>query len=785
MVVLVKVQEIINVDTCKELLTKGKIRTQDKNTIYDIYKNMKKYGYHTSNYHYGEDPLNTLNSCKRLQAKNASISKLDGRVRNYIMSDDYKELDIKNCAVSILLNIIENKREQFTNAEFNLIEQYYLNKEKYKEKYDDKAKFKVDYITSIYTLTSNLKKGDEQFKEFVPLFNREEFQTFVNLREKIVNMKQHKHHKKNAKMSNLDGSALSNIICEVEKDIMLCVKNFLEIKDIKYSSIIYDGIFIDIDCDIDMEELESYIKENLDLQIVFNVKEIEGTNIDELFVDFDYEVKKPVEEEKKDPITEVLEKFIEWGKNNNLIRIKDSNVVLRKHLIHEGINYAGEVVYFSVEETRRAFQEHIIIDNLFTNNLMQKKINIIELFLTSQTPSQDFPIFETDWKYFGYTDGVLDITTNTFIKKENFTDNILVRKYLGIKYSITEFSDSFMKILRDQDFTQETTNFLYILMGRLFYPIGALDNERYVLALIGATTSGKSTILEGIMSVIDSSKRCTIDTSGTSDNFILGGKNNKELLSCGEATTFIRKIGEENFKSMSAGEEVEINEKFKAKITERWTTPMVLCANDSLVVKDKSGAINGKRVINFTCSYTIKNADASIVRNVKETFKYSVGFLIDYYFRNKNNISASISEQLHEWNKEVEEEDDYFKQLMEIHEDDAYYQLMYKKGAKLNSKDLKDAWGKHWRFGLGLTTPVPKIGRYEQNYLRTLGIQYKKENTCKICLNKFTKIDCICTGEDHYRHKTSKDLYMNVILVPGKRNPDYTNQGQEDCEEVG
>lgn len=784
MVVLVKIEEEVDMKKCVELFNHGSLRAQDKNIIKEICKSIKKNGTHIANYHFGEDPLYAYNTSKRLQAKNASISKLEGKVRNYLLYEDYQELDIKNCAVTILLNILKNNRNIFTDEEFNLIKNYYVNKEKYKEKYEDIAKFKQDYMKCMYTLTSNIYKNEKEFENFVPLFSREEFKTFVDLREKIINMPRYKHHKKNAKSTNLDGSALSNIICEIEKDIMLCVKNYLDDNNYKSSSIIYDGIFVNINEEVYLEEIEQFIKEKLDLEIVFNLKQIEQPERDELF-SFNYEFQEPHEEqEDKDPITEVLEKFIEWGKNNHLIRIKDTSVVLKKHLIDEGINYAGEVVYYTVEETRIAFQEFVIKEHLFTNNLLQKKINIIETFLTSQTPDKDFPILETNWRYFGYSDGVLNITTNTFTKKEDFEEEIIVRKYLGIKYSITEFSDSFMKILTDQKFTEETINCLYVLLGRLFYPIGTLDNERYVLALIGATTSGKSTILEGLLSVIDSSKRCTIDTSGSTDSFILGGKNNKELLSCSEATTFIKKVGEENFKSMSAGEEVEVNEKFKQKITEKWTTPIILCANDSLVVKDKSGAINGKRILNFTCGYTIQKADPNIIKNVKETFKYSVGFLIDHYFKNKNNISDCISEQLHEWNKEVEEEDDYFKQLMEIHEDDAYYQIMYKKGSNITAKDFKDAWSKHWKFGLGFTTAVPKIGRHEQNYLRTLGIEFKKENTCKICLNKFTKKDCICTGEDHHRHKTSKEIYTNVMLVPGKRNPDYVGNG-EDYTEVG
>ena len=39
MVVLVKIEEVVSTKKCYELLTKGKLRTQDKNTLKDLHKN--------------------------------------------------------------------------------------------------------------------------------------------------------------------------------------------------------------------------------------------------------------------------------------------------------------------------------------------------------------------------------------------------------------------------------------------------------------------------------------------------------------------------------------------------------------------------------------------------------------------------------------------------------------------------------------------------------------------------------------------------------------------------
>ena len=767
MVVVTQVVEKVSAGDLYKLINEGTLSQDNTNMLRSIHKNILKDGQHIAKYHFAD---NQEENTKRLTAKGAALQFLPSNARNFLMHKKYKELDVSNCATTILLNIMEHNEDNFTQEEMEFISKYHANKKVWMEKSCDADKFKKRYLTVLFA-NSNYSTH----------ISEDEWYLFKIIRQKIVSLKNYKHIPEQ-KIENCLGKKLAHIIFEHEKNIMLSIKDYCAFNEIETSTIIFDAIYVDKNAEIDFDDMQEHIKNETNFDIQVKIKEVEEPDESLLFKE-DSESGE-VENNEENIHDKIYNQFMVWAHENNLIRIKNTTLVMKKHLIEEGINYAAKVMYTNFKDTIFAFQNHVIEKDLFTGKFYEAKYKNLKSVLDTESPSLFFPIVETDWRYFGYTDGVLNITTNEFIKKEDFKEDILVRKFLGIKYSITEFSDSFMKILTDQQFTEETINCLYVLMGRLFYPIGALDNERYVLALIGATTSGKSTILEGVLSVIDSSKRCTIDTSGSTDNFMLGGKNNKELLSCSEATSFIKKIGEENFKSMSAGEEVEINEKFKPKVTEKWTTPIVLCANDSLVVRDKSGAINGKRIMNFTCRYTIQKADPNIIKNVKETFKNSVGFLIDYYYKNKNNISECISEQLHEWNKEVEEEDNHFRQLMEIHEDDAYYQIRYKKGSNITTKDLKDAWSKHWKFGLGFTTPVPKIGRHEQNYLRTLGIEFCKINFCQTCLNKFTKKDCTCTGENFLRHKTSKEIYKNAILIPGKRNPDYVGNG-EDYVEVG
>ena len=759
MVVVTQVVEKVNVSDLYKLITNGTLSVDQKNMLKTIHKNILKDGYHTSKYHFADNGEDS----KRLTAKGPGLQFLPGNARNYLLHKNYNEIDISNCATTILLNIMEQNEENFTQEEMEFISDYHANKKRWMEESDDAEKFKKKYLTVLFA-NANYSKH----------ISNEQWFMFKKIRQQIVSLKKYKHIAE-TKGENCVGRKFSHIIFEHEKNIILSIKEYCVFNEIETGTIVFDAIFVEKYKEIDFEDLQEHIKQATSFDIKVKIKEVEEFDESSLFIsDFDYEFGEKDEEEKEENIHDkIYNKFMCWAFENNLIRIKNTPVVMRKHLIEDGIKYAAEVMYTSFKDTIYAFQQSVIETDLFTGKFYEAKYKNIKSILDTESPSLYFPIVEADWKYFGYTNGVLNIMTNEFITKEKFKEDILVRKFLDIEYSITRPCHAFDKILEDQEFEQSTKEFLYILIGRIFYRLQTADRERYVLALIGATSTGKSTILSAILSVINSSQRTTIDTT-SKDGFGLDNKNNKELLSCGEANKMIQVLGEEQFKSMAAGEEVEINGKFKDKKTENWTTPMLLCSNDPIEVKDKTGAIVGKRVQNFHFSNRIQSSDPNLGKKLIDNFKYSVGFFIDIYFKNKDNLCNIIPEQLESWNEDIKSDNDNFRQWIQADPEDLYYVVQYKKGSITKPENLVKSWEKHWKITLGNHGPPESIktkGEAE-HALKEIGINWKRVNYCNLCNNRFKRGSCTCVGEDYLNRRNNrlKMFWEHLEIVPGGLN---------------
>lgn len=758
MVVVTQVVEKVSAGDLHKLIHNGTLSQDNTNMLKTIHKNILKDGFHTSKYHFAD---NAQENSKRLTAKGPSLQFLPSNARNYLLYKNYKELDVSNCATTILLNIMEHNEDEFTQEEMEFISKYHSNKKVWMEESCDADKFKKRYLTVLFA-NSNYSTH----------INEDEWYLFKVIRQKIVSLKKYKHIPEQ-KIENCLGKKLAHIIFEHEKNIMLSIKDYCAFNEIETSTIIFDAIYVDKNAEINFEDMQEHIKSETNFDIQVKIKEIEEPDESLLFMESADGEGEERESEEENIHDKIYNEFMVWAFENNLIRIKNTTMVMKKHLIEDGIKYAAQVMYTNFKDTIYAFQKHVIGKDLFTGKFYEAKYKNLKSMLDTESPSLFFPIVEADWRYFGYSDGVLNIMTNEFIKKENFKEDILVRKFLGINYSITKPCEAFEKILDDQEFEEPTKEFLYIMIGRIFYRLQTADRERFVIALIGATSTGKSTILSAILSVIDGSQRATIDTT-TKDGFGLDNKNNKELLSCGEANKMIQVLGEEQFKSMAAGEEVEINGKFKDKRTENWTTPMILCSNDPIEVKDKTGAIIGKRIQNFHFSNRIQSSDPNLGKKLIDNFKYSVGFFIDIYFKNKDNLCNIIPEQLENWNEDIKYENDYFRQWIQSDPEELYYVLQHKEGAITKPESLVKCWEKHWKITLGMRCSAPAIKTKgdAEHALKEIGVNWKRINYCKNCENKFKKDSCTCKGTEHHNKKNNrlKMFWEHLEIVPGGLN---------------
>ena len=450
--------------------------------------------------------------------------------------------------------------------------------------------------------------------------------------------------------------------------------------------------------------------------------------------------------------------FIDWVLNEQLIRIKDTQVVCKR--LNE---YNGKTIYESNEEILNGFISASAYNlSLFTGSSLVSGRKMLMCFLNENQPHPDFPFMKYDWKYFGYKNGLFDIFNNEFITKD-FPVGILSRNYFDVDYNpVSVIPAELLKIYTDQDFTDETMNMNLGLLGRAFYPINKLDKFGVVPVSYGVSNTGKST---GIKIVADSLKNnnvVTVSTAGGESKFCLDNKNNKELLIINEGEKLPKAIPLDMLKSMTRGEIIESEGKGKNAVTGKWTTPMLIASNDIIPYNDKSGGV-GNRLIYFKYS-TIITPDSKLGDRLELLTPQLIPLLVNKYFELLKKGDLVITEQMEEWKNEVSDKDNDFKEWIEAFNEDVYLQLKYCKNSTLKPKEIQDAYDKHYKFTLNKAGKADKLGLNEYALLNKMNITKKKVYYCKGCEHIHVK-GCCSEYERTYRKQLIS--IMNVKLVKG------------------
>ena len=447
--------------------------------------------------------------------------------------------------------------------------------------------------------------------------------------------------------------------------------------------------------------------------------------------------------------------FFEWTKNNNLVRIKNTEIVLKMKT-----EYYGEEISKSCQETLNIFiSSSPYVLSLFDGKGLKGKRENLGCFLKGNQPKDEFPFVEYNWKYFGYLNGLFNIETGLFLT-EDFPKEVLCRNYFNEDYNpLTEVPDCLRTIYKDQYFTNDTIDIHLALLGRSFYPINHLEDWGVVLVNYGVSNTGKSTTIEMINKSLNQLKTKTIGSQGNDKSrFALDGKNNNELLIINEAENLPQAIGAELFKSMCRGEKVEIEGKCKDCISEDWTTPMLLASNTEIPYKDKSGGV-GNRIVYFKHS-VIVNPDPKIKIELHSLIPKLIPFLCNKYLGIAPK-PLELTPQICNWKEEVSENDDEFKAWINSLNEDVYLQIKFAKGKTIKPKELQDAFDNHMKFTLRSSKTI-RIGLNEQALLGLKGIEKHSIHYCKSCENKSEKG---CCDDYSQTNRAKKVVFTNCELM--------------------
>ena len=353
-------------------------------------------------------------------------------------------------------------------------------------------------------------------------------------------------------------------------------------------------------------------------------------------------------------------------------------------------------------------------------------------FIVTGHPHADFPCVEKNWRYYSFVDGIYDICEDKFITEKDVDSCMLCCNRFEQNFiNLCEKPSVLVKILSDQDWTMETMDIYCGLMGRLLYPLNSYDTYGVVTCNVGASSSGKSSVLDRMEEIIMDVK--SLNT--TNGPFSLEGIDTARLISVGEAQYLPKMLDIQDFKKMARGEMININAKHKTPIDIRPKCCMVFNSQEVIRYADASDAIKN-RILYFNHLNKIENPDGAVKAEMATLNSQLLVYFNKMYHRLRN-ISTSnlkISEQLEEWSYCIFEEQNDFQAWLNMPNEDLHLQVVHAPGQVTKFTDLVAAWTKHWHYGLNRAGAAPAIRINQDTCLGVLGIKHYQKTRVRVAI---------------------------------------------------
>ena len=175
-------------------------------------------------------------------------------------------------------------------------------------------------------------------------------------------------------------------------------------------------------------------------------------------------------------------------------------------------------------------------------------------------------------------------------------------------------TEHFQSILSYQDFDEDVSRWIYVLIGRLLFELGELDNWQIALFLEGIAGSGKSTITKIVKKFYE-----TCDVGVLSNNiektFGLSSLKDKLLFLAPEIKGDL-KLEQSEFQLLIVGGDMQLPVKYKESHYIEWKIPGLFAGNEPPNYTDNSGSISRRLVVaKFHKKVNLKDPDLDLKLN--------------------------------------------------------------------------------------------------------------------------------------------------------------------------
>ena len=175
-------------------------------------------------------------------------------------------------------------------------------------------------------------------------------------------------------------------------------------------------------------------------------------------------------------------------------------------------------------------------------------------------------------------------------------------------------TENFQCILDYQEFDEEVSRWIYVLLGRLLFDLNELDNWQIALFLEGVAGSGKSTITKLVKKFYE-----TCDVGVLSNNiektFGLSSLKDKLLFLAPEIKGDLR-LEQSEFQLLIEGGDMQLPVKYRESEYIEWKIPGLFAGNEPPNYTDNSGSISRRLVVaKFNKKVCLKDPDLDLKLN--------------------------------------------------------------------------------------------------------------------------------------------------------------------------
>jgi len=187
-------------------------------------------------------------------------------------------------------------------------------------------------------------------------------------------------------------------------------------------------------------------------------------------------------------------------------------------------------------------------------------------------------------------------------------NNIVSAKYFPVKFNMYEDIEDWYDIptpylqsildfqFYDQEERIEISKWMYILIGRMLYNVGDLDDWQIIAFIKGIAGTGKGTILTKIIKCFYEPDDVGILSNDGETQFGLSGFHDKKIFIAPEIKGDL-KLPQASFQSIVSGEDLVVPVKYKTPQNVVWKTPGFLAGNETPNYTDNSGSLSRRLVI--------------------------------------------------------------------------------------------------------------------------------------------------------------------------------------------